>query len=77
MDYIKEYCRARTSRTSNKLPIRDDIDLPLKTIIFMITQVVGSIKPHLDSKGNIEYALACLEPMIFNWCLGMLFNMKD
>ena len=41
--YIVQYWRDGVHKSSNKFPIRDVMDLMLKTILFCITQVVGSM----------------------------------
>ena len=46
-------------------------------ILFMSTWVEGSTKPHLASKNHIQYALAYLDPTMFDWFFGLLINMKD
>jgi hypothetical protein len=76
MDFIEEFCRVGSHKMSGQIPIQDIVDLPLKTILFYITQASGSTTPHLASKTNMQVALMCLEPTIFNWCEGVLANMK-
>ena len=45
--------------------------------LFTITKLEGSIYLHLDSKAQMAYGLECLEPNVFNWCEGILLNLKD
>lgn len=46
-------------------------------ILFTITKLAGSTSPHLASKSQMAYAVECLEPKLFNWCVGFLTNVKD
>ena len=48
--YVREYCRRGAQKVSGKLLISQVVSLPLKTILFTVTQIVGSIAPHLASK---------------------------
>lgn len=76
-EYIALHCRRGTKKSGNKIPIKDVTSLPLQTILFTITRVAGSLGPHLASKSQMKYALECLGPTIFNWCQGLLVNLKD
>jgi hypothetical protein len=38
--------------------------------------MVGSAAPHMDLQSHFQYALECMEPRVFNWCEGVLKNMK-
>ena len=57
--YIVQYCRDGAHKSSNKFPIRDVMDLTLKTILFCITGVVGSTSPHLDTRSQVNYVVLC------------------
>ena len=48
--YIVQYYRDGAHKSSNKLPIWDVMDLTLRTILFCITRVVGSTRPHLVTR---------------------------
>jgi hypothetical protein len=76
-EYIAQYCREGTRKSSGKIPIKDIIDHPLCMILFTITKLAGSTGPHLASKSQMVYAIECLEPRVFNWCGGLLVNLKD
>jgi hypothetical protein len=52
-------------------------DLSLWTILYTITWEVGSMGPHLASRSHVSYVMMCLSPTIYNWCSGILVNMKE
>ena len=54
-----QYCRDGAQKSSNKLPIRDVMDLTLKTILFCITRVAGSTSPHLATRAHVNYTMLC------------------
>jgi hypothetical protein len=46
--------------------IKDVRDLALRSILFSITNLEGSMSAHLASKSQMSYALQCGEPRLFN-----------
>lgn len=48
--YVREYCRHDAQKVSGKLPISQVVSLPLKIILFMVTEIARSTTPHLASK---------------------------
>ena len=75
--YVREYYRHSAQKVSGKLPISQVVSLPLKTILFTVTRIAGSTTPHLASKAQMQYALIALDGVVYNWCMGLLVNMKD
>ena len=75
-DYIKEFYREGTHKVSEKIPIKDVGSLPLCTILFTITKITSSTRPHLVLKSQMAIAVECLEPKVFNWSYVMLINLK-
>lgn len=51
--------------------------MPLRTIIFTIVKVAGSVTLHLVNISYMQYALECLEPTVFNWCEAILYLTKE
>jgi hypothetical protein len=74
--YVAHHCMPGTENNSGKVTIRDVMDLPLRTILYTITWMVGSATPHMDFQSHFQYAIECMEPKVFNWCEGVLKNMK-
>jgi hypothetical protein len=74
--YVAQYCSAGTEKFSGKVPIKNVLDLSLRTILFTITHVAGSAAPHMALQNQFQYAIECMEPRVFNWCEGLLKNMK-
>ena len=51
--------------------------MPLQTILFTITKLVGSVTLHVVNRSYMQYVLECLEPTMFNWCEAVLSFMKE
>lgn len=65
-DYVATYCVNSQPRKGGNIKIKKIHQLPLKTILFNITQLDGSTTHHLATKTQMQYALECLAPTIFN-----------
>jgi hypothetical protein len=74
--YIVQHCSTGIDKQSGKVPIKNVLELPLRTIVFTITHVAGSAAPHMALHSQFQYAIECMEPRVFNWCEGLLKNMK-
>ena len=64
--YVREYCNRGTQKVIEKLPISQVVSLSLRTILFTMTHIVGSMAPHLATKGHIQYDLIALDGMVYN-----------
>ena len=64
--YVVQYFRDNAHKSSDKLPIRDVLDITLRTILFCITQVVGSTGPHLMTRMQVNYAVLCRDGLLYN-----------
>lgn len=53
------------------------MDIPLRTILYTVTHIVGSTSTHLASKSQVLTRIRATEDVIFDWCLGLLANLKD
>ena len=62
---------------SGKLRIKSLVELPLRTIVYTIGKVVGTRAAHLTSRSHMLYDLQCMEPIVFNWCEGMMACLKN
>lgn len=77
-DYITTYCKPRTLYTRDgKRSIKDVTQLPLRTIFFIITRLVGNSTLHVARKSYMQYGIECLELTIFNCNEGVLINLKE
>ena len=45
--------------------------------MYTIEKVVGTRSAHLTTRSHMMYALECMEPIVFNWCEGMMISLKD
>lgn len=74
---IQSHCIVEVKKSGRNITIVDVTDFPLKAILYTITRVVGSASCHIATKTQMLYALDCIKPRIFNWCDGILINMKE
>jgi hypothetical protein len=75
-EYIRRHYEPDVERRKGKVAIRGVQDLTLRTILFTIAQMVGSVSPHMVLQSYFQYAIECMEPQVFNWCDGFLWSMK-
>lgn len=59
-----------------KVKIETIDNLPLRMILYTIARVSATQALHESLKSQFQYVLECLTPTIFNWCGGLLANMK-
>lgn len=66
-DYVLQYCYPGVEPSKDgKINIYDAYDFPLRTILFMITNLAGTDTLHVANRSYMQYALECMEPIIFN-----------
>ena len=75
--YIRDLCTDGTRRQGGKLPIQHVTDIPLRTILYTVTRIAGSTSAHLASKSQAMISIRATEGVVFDWCLGLLANLKD
>ena len=76
-DYIQQFCWPGTKpRKDGKINIIYVHDMPLRTLLFTIAKLTGSVKLHIANRSYIHYALECLELIMFNWAEEVLLQMK-
>ena len=75
--YIRDLCTEGTRRQGGKLPIQHVTDIPLRTILYTVTRIVGSTSSHLASKSQVMISIRATEGVVFDWCSGLLANLKD
>lgn len=76
-DYIRRYCSPETKKKGGKASISAVMDMPLHTILFIVTRGFGSLGAHAATKAHMTYALECVEPRVFNWCEGLRTNLHS
>ena len=52
------------------------MDRPLRIVVYTIGKVARTRSAHLTTRSHMLYALECMEATVFNWCEGMLVNLK-
>lgn len=73
---VKIHCRGFDMTTSGKVKIAIVTNLPLRMILFTIARIFGTQALHEASQSQFWYVVECLTPKVFNWCGGLLDNMK-
>lgn len=69
-------CPGAEKTRSGKVAILTMRDMPLRTILFLVTRAAGSLANHEASKNQLLLALECLQPTIFDWANVMTASMK-
>ena len=75
--YIKDLCVDGTHRQGGKLPIQHVTNIPQRTILYTVMRIVGSTSAHLASKSQVLTSIQATEGVVFDWCSGLLANLKD
>ena len=75
--YVSDLCVEGTDKQGGNMPIQHLTNVPLKTILFIVTQLAGSTSAHLASKSQVLISLRATDAVVFDWCLGLLANLKD
>ena len=75
--YVSDLCVEGTCKQGGKLPIQHVTDIPLKTISFTVTRIARSTSAHLASKSQVLISLRATDGVVFDWCSGILANLKD
>jgi hypothetical protein len=70
--YCNQYCVPEAERKKGKVAIWRVTDLTLRTILFTIARMAGSVAPHMALQSYFQYAIECTEPRIFNWANAVL-----
>ena len=73
---IGRHCKKEKKSSSGKVDIRTINNLPLKVLFHTITRVVGAQAPPEATKTQLQTAIDCMAPTIFNWSEAVLANMK-
>ena len=75
--YVRDLCVDGTHKQGKKLPIQHMSNIPLRTILYTVTHIVGSTSTYLASKSQVLTSLRATDGVVFDWCLGLLVNLKD
>jgi len=75
-EYINTYYFVGTQKMRSQVPIKNIEYSNLKIILLMIARASSSMEPHLASRPQMNYVVECLCPTMFDWCIGILTNMK-
>ena len=75
--YIRDICAEGTRCQGGKLPIQHVTNIPLRTILYTMTHIAGSTSTHLASKSQVMISIHAIEGVVFDWCSGLLANLKD
>ena len=64
--YVSDLCVEGTCKQGGKLPIQHVTYIPLKTILFTMTRIVGSTSAHLASKSQVLISLMAIDGVVFD-----------
>ena len=64
--YIIDLCAKGTHRQGGKHPIQHITDIPLSTILYTMTLIVGSTSAHLASKSQVMICIHAREGVVFD-----------
>ena len=77
-DYVLQNCYPGAEpRKYGKINIQDVRDFPLRTILFMIAKLAGTVTLHVANRSYMQYVLECLDPTVFNWSEANLSQIKE
>ena len=76
-ELIDRHCILGTRTSRKKIPIKEVMDGPLRTILFAMQRVVGSQGVHWEFRAHMLYAIEAMAPTVFNWVEVMLPIFKD
>jgi hypothetical protein len=66
-EYCLQYCVTEVERSKGKVAIWGVQDLTLRTILFTIACMAGSVAPHMALQSYVQYVIECIESWVFNW----------
>lgn len=76
-EYVRRYCVLEAERSKlGKVSIWGVQYLTLRTILFTIACMDGSVALHMALQSYFQYAIECTEPRVFNWSDVVLCSMK-
>ena len=77
-DYVMQYCYLGSKPSKyGKINICDFRDFPLRTILFTISKLAGTVTLHVAKRSYMKYALEFLEPTVFNRSEAILSQIKE
>ena len=74
--YMVQYLTQHSQLKDGRIDINTIEWLDLKIIAFTVTILCGNMAPHVATKAQMKMDIECFEGTIFNWCEGVLVNMK-
>jgi hypothetical protein len=64
--YIDMYCEAGMEKMRSQVPIRKIENLGLRVVLYLIGHNIISVALHQASHDQMNYAMHCLQPVIFD-----------
>jgi hypothetical protein len=65
-EYCHLHCVPEAERKKGKVTIWGIQDLTLCTLLFTIARMAGRYAPHMALQSYFQYAIECIEPLVFN-----------
>ena len=77
-DYVLQHCYPGAEPSKDgKINIRDVRDFPLRTILFTIAKLAGTVTLHVVNRSYMQYVLECMEPTVVNCSEAVLSQIKE
>ena len=76
-ELINRHFQPGTRISGKNISIRDVVDMPLRTVLFIMQRLAGSQGPHQASWAHMMYALEAIVHMVFDWAEALLPVFKD
>ena len=76
-ELINRHFQPGTRMLGKNISIRDVVDMPLRTVFFIMEIWNGNQGPHQESRAHMLYSLEAMDPTVFNWAEALLPIFKD
>ena len=71
-ELINRHSQLGTKISGKKILISAMVDMPLRTVLFIMQRLVGNQGPHQESRVHMIYELEAMAPMVYNWAEALL-----
>ena len=71
------YCYPGTEKVGSQIPTKSIQVLGLKAILLTLGRIVGLASLHQASRPLMFYAMECMRPIVYDWSMTLLSNMKE
>ena len=76
-EYIAVYYYLDTEKVGSQIPTNSIQVLCLKAILLTLGRIAGLASLHKSSRPLMFYAVECMRPIVYDWSMTLLSNMKQ